>query len=108
MSEIRVIWHGKEFMRRVERASRGALDETAAASVLVAQADLYPGHGLITGILQGSIQARAARQTRRGQLATWGSFDVNYAGPIERRYGYLRKAMDVENPKIARRIEDRL
>ena len=104
----RVTWHGDKFLRRIEKAQREAIDETTGAAVLVAQADLYPGHGLITGILQGSIHAEQAQRRGSRIVGRWGSFDVVYAGPIERRYGYLRKAADAEYPKLAKRIKANL
>lgn len=95
-------------MRRVEKAQREAIDETTGAAVLVAQADLYPGHGLITGILQGSIKAEQARRRRQGFIGRWGSFDANYAFYVERRYAFLRKAADIEYPRLAKRIKANL
>ena len=114
-----VTWKDGALLKRIERASRLALDETAAASVLLAMADLYPGHGLITGILQGSLQAKRSKRTGGRIEVRWGGFDIrgrirgkfgavdtNYALHVERRYGFLRKAMDAEAPKLARRIGD--
>ena len=95
-------------MRRVEKAEREAIDETTASAALMAQADLYPGHGLITGLLQGSIKAEQARRKRNGFIGRWGSFDVLYAVFVEIRYGFLRKAAEGEYPNLAGRIKARL
>lgn len=117
----RVTWHGDKLMRRIEQAQREAIDETMAAAVLLAQADLYPGHGLITGILQGSLQAKRSKVMGRRIVGRWGGFDIrgrvrgrfgsvdtNYAFHVERRYGFLRKAADIEYPKLAKRLKARL
>jgi len=115
----RVIWKDAGFLKRIERAQRLAIDETMEAAVLVAMADLYPGHGLITGILQGSLQAKRSKVVGGRIEGRWGGFDIrgrirgkfgsvdtNYALHVERRYGFLRKAADAEYPKLARRIKD--
>ncbi len=104
----RVTWHGDKLMRRIDKAQREAIDETTASAALAAQGDLYPGHGLITGLLQGSVKAEQARRTRKGYSGRWGSFDVLYAVFIEIRYGFLRKAAEGEHPKLAGRIRARL
>ena len=106
MTKIVVVWHGDEFLKRVDRAQRLAIYETTAAAALEAQKDLYPGHGLITGLLQGSIKSEQARRIPTGWMGIWGSFDVLYAVFIEIRYGFLRKAAEGEYPKLLGRIKD--
>jgi hypothetical protein len=106
VTTTQVIWHGDKFLKRVERAQKLAIDETTAAASLVAQADLYPGHGLITGLLQGSVKSEQAQREGARIVGRWGSFDVIYAIFIEIRYGFLRKAAEAEYPKLMGRIKD--
>jgi len=101
-------WHGNEVVKKVLDATKAGIDETTLKCTEAAQSQLYPGHGVITGILKGSIKSDAAVDEPGGIVGRWGSHDVNYALPIEARYGYLRYAVDTEYPGLAKRIQEHL
>ena len=103
-------WKGDEVTRKLLDAATFAIDQTTALAVVKAKGDLYPGHGLVTGLLQGSIQMRPAVVRGNVAVGTWGSFSVDYALAVEQGtgsrpgLGYLQGAADVEYPKLAGRI----
>ena len=103
-------WYGKEVMKKVQDATVAGINETMLKCSSAAQSQLYPGHGVITGILKGSIKPHEDGVTVDGNsiVGRWGSHDVNYALPIEARYGYLRYAVDTEYPGLAKRIQEHL
>lgn len=103
-------WNGDEVEAKASRAIRWGIDKTMSECVRSAKAQLYPGHGYVFGILQGSIQMRPAVALSTGVAGRWGSFDVEYARFIEEGsgrfpgYGYLGSSTDAEYPKLAGRI----
>ena len=69
-------WHGERVHRHALRASREAIDDTMARSVVDAKANAP----FQFGVLQGSIRiVEPARRVRDRIVGTWGSADVNYA-----------------------------
>jgi len=103
-------WKGDEVTPNMLSAAQFAIDQTMALAVVRAKEDLYPGHGLITAVLQGSIQMRPAEIRGKAVVGTWGSFTVDYALPVEEGtgsrpgLGYLQGAADAEYPKLATRV----
>ena len=96
-------WQGDEVLDTVTRATLLAIDQTTAAAVIHAKSN----HPWInrTGTLEGSYQMREAVLEGATAIGEWGSFDVNYAAPVEVKMPALRPAADVEYPKLAGRIE---
>lgn len=107
-------WQGEQVDRRVIGAVLGGMDETMAACVVTAKQDYRPGHGLVTAVLQGSIQMRPAEMREDYAIGYWGSFDVDYAIYVEMgtarmaAQGQLRKAADQHYPLLGERIRRRL
>ena len=99
-------WHGEAIKRRAEAAAKAGIDETLAACVARAQASAP----VDTGFLRASAFVRQAVLTASGMLGHWG-FSAAYAAYVEFgtvRMGaqpYIRPAMDIEYPKLARRIK---
>lgn len=93
---------------------RAAAEGLTQADLIIeagAKAELYPGHGKITGRLQRGIVGEAGAivspMLARGRVAVKG---VSYARDIERRYGYLtagyRKAKDRARAAVLARIRE--
>jgi hypothetical protein len=103
-------WNGDEIERKMLAAQKFGIDQTMAACVVDAKSNYYPGHGFVTGVLQGSIQMRQAKHRGDRVVGLWGSFDVDYALSIEKGsglmpgQGQLQNAADSEYPKLASRI----
>jgi len=86
---MRILWRGAAVAAEVAAKAQAALDRYDLKIEAGAKAELYPGHGKITGVLQRSIGIiPAQRQGLRivGGVATRG---VPYARKIHRRYEYL-------------------
>ena len=119
-------WKGDELKRKVERASKLAIDATMSAAIIHAKS----GHGMgahgqgrfvsHTGELErGTRIVKHARRERGGVVGRWGVIDVIYARRIElgfqgkdaagrvvhaQSYPYLRPAALAEYPKLAGRV----
>lgn len=99
-------WYGDSWKARVDDAARLAIDETTARAVPIAK-----GHHRWrnrTGFAEGSIQMRQAERTGRGWVGQFGSWNVRYFLQLEIRDKTLRRAADLEWPKLAERIRSRL
>ena len=72
-------WHGPDIVDRVKKASRQGIDDTLNDAVPEAK-ERTP---VVTGLLQGSIQARPATIRGDNISGLWGSFDVEYARVVE-------------------------
>ena len=103
-------WNGDAVQRKAIGAAQFGIDQTMSIAVVRAKDDLFPGHGFITGLLQGSLQMRPAIVRGAVVVGTWGSFTVDYALPVEEGtgsrpgLGYMQGAADAEYPKLAGRI----
>jgi hypothetical protein len=86
----RLTWNGPDVLAKARRGAVVGLTEVDLRVEAAAKAELYPGHGKLTGTLQRGITGEPAQEvssTRvRGRVAVKG---VPYARVIERRYGYL-------------------
>ncbi len=106
-------WNGDAIQRKALDAARFGIDQTMAEGVIGAKSELYPGHGLVMAVLQGSLRMEPA--TVRGAVVSgrWGSFIVAYALRIEEGsgrftgYRYLQNNADKQYPKLAGRIAKR-
>jgi hypothetical protein len=76
-----------------------ALTEIDLRIETAAKAELYPGHGKITGFLQRSIFGEPARVEGGRVKGRVGARGVRYALPIHRRYKYLHKALEKVRPQ---------
>ena len=119
-------WKGDELKRKVERASKLAIDATMSAAIIHAKSNHGMGaHGQSrfvshTGELErGTRIVKHARREGSGVVGRWGVIDVIYARRIElgfqgkdsagrvvdaQEYPYLRPAAQAEYPKLGGRI----
>lgn len=93
-------WNGPAILAKARAGAITGLTEVDQRTEAAAKAELYPGHGLVTGVLRRGIvgeDAQAVSDTRvRGRVAVKG---VPYARVIERRYGYLKKGWEQVRPR---------
>ena len=107
-------WKGDALKQKVREASAYGIDQTMAKCIVHAKSNYYPGHGLVTAALQGSIRMKAAVIRVAHVIGQWGSFDINYAENIEKGsgrrpgQGQLQNAADDEYPLLGGRIRKRL
>ena len=90
---VKLHWNGPAVSEEVAGKAQAALDRYDLRIEAGAKAELYPGHGKITGFLQRSIGIiQAQRQGLRivGGVATRG---VPYARKINKRYEYLQEGL---------------
>lgn len=101
-------WRGPEVLQNVTKAAAFGIDQTLALCV----ADAKGNHSFTnrTGLLEGSIQSRAAKQQGVKVVGVWGSFSVIYAIFIEAGTAkmspmpFLRPAADKNYPSLPDRI----
>lgn len=100
-------WFGDEIQKRVEGASKRAIDRTTEATAEYARQN-HPGWKNITGRAEGSIGTKPARLLKRvirGNV-TGGAGDAFYLLILEFKNGAaLRSAADVNFPSVGRRLE---
>lgn len=104
-------WRGEEILERARQGAVRGLTELDQRIEAGAKAELYPGHGLLTGALRRSIVGEPARvesPTRVvGRVAAKG---VRYARRINRRYRYLEAGYGKARPRardiLGRHIKD--
>jgi hypothetical protein len=100
-------WLGPELEKRVEGASKRAIDGTTAAAAEYARAN-HPGWKNVTHTAEDSIGTNPARLQKRqirGNV-TGGEGDAFYLLILEVKNGAaLRNAADVNFPGVARRLE---
>jgi hypothetical protein len=97
----RIDWRGPDVADQVARACIQGLTKFDLKIEARAKAELYPGHGKISGTLQRSIQGEpATRQGNRirGAVKTKG---VRYALKLHKRYQYIRIGFNAERPHFA-------
>ena len=82
-TSFKLDWKGPGVKRSVLEATRMGIDETMTQAVAAAKPKYYHGHGLVTGVLQGSIRAEPAQIRGDKVSGRWGSFDVRYALFVE-------------------------
>jgi hypothetical protein len=98
MSVFKLQWRGESTLQALADRLAPALDRHLLKIEAKAKAELYPGHGKITGTLQRSIGTEPSRRDGRrliGKVVTRG---VPYARIIHRRYGYLAKGFEKAKP----------
>ena len=90
-------WNGDVLKDRARRASRFAIDQTMAQTVIEAKRN-HPGWKNITSAAEGSVRIiRPARQSGRFTAGEWGSQGVNYVIFLELKHGsFLRNAAAVK------------
>lgn len=114
---IRIIkWYGPEIVEKMLKAAEAGLDETAAAAVARAKANLASAAGpYYTGDLEADIQViEAAQSGKRRSWVHWGAPDSDHAlwqeigANGEPGKHFFRAAADAEYPKLASRIKQHL
>jgi len=111
MIRHRLTWRGDDVVADVERATRLALTETAAACVAVAQVNAP----VDTGFMKNTLEHGEVREVAVGTYSIqWGNSTADYTlwqeiGSNGRpgRY-FLRGAADAEYPKLAGRLQGHL
>lgn len=100
-------WLGDKLEKRVEGASKRAIDRTTEVTAEYARSH-HPGWKNVTGAAEGSIGTNPARLQKRqirGNV-TGGEGDAFYLLILEVKNGSaLRNAADVNFPDVARRLE---
>ena len=107
-------WKGDEVEKKIQAATKKAIDETTAAAVIYAKQNHRWKNR--TGTLEGSIRMRPAGMKSGRMTGQWGSFTVKYAIYLElgvpsnnfSKMPYLRPAAAAEYPKLAGRIKANL
>ena len=101
-------WLGDGIEKRVEGASKRAIDRTTEAAAEFARQN-HPGWKNVTGQAEASIGTNPARLQRRrirGNV-TGGAGEAYYLMILEVKKGAaLRTAADVNFPEVAGRLED--
>lgn len=99
---LKLTWNGPAILAKARAGAVAGLTEVDQRIEGEAKAELYPGHGLLTGALRRGIvgeEAQAVSATLvRGRVAVKG---IPYARVIERRYGYLKNGWRKVRPRAA-------
>ncbi len=102
-------WRGPEILAKARAGAIAGLTELDLRVQASAQAELYPGHGLLTGALRRGVVGEPAQAVSatlvRGRVAVKG---IPYARAIERRYGYLAKGWQKERGGAGARVSARI
>jgi hypothetical protein len=98
-------WKGDALLAKARRGAVRGLTEADQRIEAAAKAELYPGHGVLTGALRRGIVGEEAQEVSatlvRGRVAVKG---IRYARVIERRYRYLRNGFEKERPRLGQVI----
>ncbi len=84
-----MLWYGDKLKAKARKAAQAALTEIDLRIEAEAKAELYPGHGKRTGVLQRSITGEAATihgSKVTGRVATKG---VRYGRRINALYDFF-------------------
>lgn len=101
-------WLGDEIQRRVQTASRRAINRTTEATAQFAR-DNHPGWKNVTGTAEGSIGTNPARLQKRRIIGsvTGGAGDAFHLLILEVKNGSaLRNAGDTVFPEVGPNLED--
>lgn len=98
MSHSRVKWRGDALKREIAEDCVRGLDEIDLRIEEAAKAELYPGHGKLTGTLQRDIQAQPARWQGTKVVGRVGTRKLRYAMRIHQRYRYLTIGLEKVRP----------
>jgi hypothetical protein len=90
---VNLKWNGEQTLEAAAARLAPLLDQHTLKIEAKAKAELYPGHGKITGTLQRSIGTTPARREGRRLIAKIATRGVPYARAIHRRYEYLTRGM---------------
>jgi hypothetical protein len=92
----KLTWRGPQVLARFQNAAVAAITEFDLRVEAAAKAQLYPGHGKLTGNLQRSIVGAPGRIEGRRVRGYIGTKGVRYALRLHRRYQYLTVALQQE------------
>jgi hypothetical protein len=91
---MKLTWTGSQAFADAVAELSPALDRHALKIEARAKAELYPGHGKLTGTLQRSIGTEPARREGTRLIAKVVTRGVPYARKIHKRYEYLTKGAE--------------
>lgn len=95
----KLTWRGPQVVQQIAQRVASAVTEIDHRIEAEAKAELYPGHGKITGTLQRAIYGDAGRVEGlkvRGKVGVRG---VPYALRIHKRYQYITKGLERVRPR---------
>lgn len=96
---VKLTWRGPQVVSQIAQKAADAVTEINHRIEAEAKAELYPGHGKVTGTLQRAIYGDAGRvegQRVRGKVGVRG---VPYALRIHKRYQYIWKGLERVRPR---------
>ena len=87
----KLIWHGDEIFRMIEKSSEKGVNKVMAESVISAKQS-HPGWKNRTGTAEGSVRIVKFSEKKGTTVSgTWGSADVAYTWWLELKHGsFLR------------------
>jgi len=99
-------WNGDRILAKTRMASKAAINETMADSVIHAKRH-HPGWQNRTGTAEGSVRIiTMAKGEGRKVYGEWGSMGVNYVIWLELKHGsFLRNAADHLYPYLGKSVE---
>jgi len=107
VDDFHLLWKGAAVERRVLKAGADAINETTGYCVREAKSN-HSGWQNQTGTAEGSIQIQEFANPEKLE-GKWGSRNVVYFKFLEFLRGHaLQSAADLQYPKLAQRIKDRL
>lgn len=101
MATSMLVWKGPQVLEELTSRVSRALDQIDLQIEASAKAELYPGHGKITGTLQRSIQTIPARRIGMRVVGGVKTAGVPYAALINRRYHYMEQGLAKARPSFA-------
>lgn len=107
MADYTLTWKGAAVLAKVRAGAVRGLTEVDLRGEAAIKAELYPGHGKLTGALQRGVTGEPAQAVRptlvRGRIAVKG---IPYARRINRRYRYMEQGYATVRPRITGIVTD--
>ena len=108
--KITLDWRGPAVESEIEQRATRALTEIDLRIEAASKTELYPGHGVVTGMLRRSIEAIPVRKEGRRLIGGVGTHRLitltkakrkhNYALIIHRRYLYITRGLKKIRPQV--------
>lgn len=86
---FKLTWQGPQVVNAIATRAMRGLDQIDLRIEARAKAELYPGHGKRTGVLQRSVQAMPVQRRGLKLVGSVGTKGVRYALRLHRRYRYI-------------------
>ena len=96
MTTTKLNWLGKEVSQAISQKLASGLNKFDEQVARRAKANLYPGHGYLTGRLQTSITNRQVRMEGSLLVGAVGAYGIKYGMRIHDLYQYIEKALEDE------------